>query len=85
MISLEKAMDKAKEIIIKMKGLDTEFYGKPIIDWLDFETVKIEETETTFILKSSLRPNLYVPEQVSFEIHVNKETGELDDFKRLED
>ncbi len=85
MINLEKAMDKAKEVIIKMKGLDTEFYGKPMIDWLNFETVKKDETETSFILKSSLRPIMFTPEQVSFEIHVNKETGELDDFKRLDD
>ncbi len=85
MINLENAMDKAKEIIIKMKGLDMEFYGKPIIDWLNFETVKKDETETIFILKSSLNPNLFIPEQVSFEIHINKKTGELDDFKRLED
>ena len=85
MISLEKAMDKAKEVLIKMKGLDTEFYGKPMIDWLDFETVKKDETETSYILKSSLRSNMFTPEQISFEIHVNKETGELDDFKRLDD
>ncbi|MHA1490490.1 MAG: hypothetical protein ACTSRI_12650 [Promethearchaeota archaeon] len=85
MISLESVMDKAKEIIIKMKELDMEFYGKPMIFWLNFEIVKKDETETTYILKSSLRTNLFIPEQVFFDIHINKETGELDDFKRLED
>ncbi len=85
MISLQKAMDKAKEVIINMKGLDTEFYGKPMIDWLDFETVKKSETDEIYILKSTFRANMFKPDIVSFEIHVNKETGELDDFKRLED
>jgi len=85
MISLEKAMDKAKEVIVKMKGLDTEFYGKPMIDWLNFETVKKDETDKSYILKSSFKANMFNPEQVSYEIHVNKETGELDDFKRLDE
>ncbi|MBA7518106.1 hypothetical protein ES705_10172 [subsurface metagenome] len=85
MISLEKALDKAKEVIINMKGLDTEFYGKPMIDWLDFETVKKRETEKSYILKSTFRANMFNTDKVSFEIHINKETGELDDFKRLED
>lgn len=85
MISLEKAMDKAKEILIKMKGLDTKFYGKPMIDWLNFETVKKDETDKNFILKSSFIENMFNPEKVSFEIHINKETGELDDFKRLDE
>lgn len=85
MISLEKAMDKAKEILIKMKGLDTKFYGKPMIDWLNFETVKKDETDKNFILKSSFIENMFNPGKVSFEIHINKETGELDDFKRLDE
>ena len=86
MISLEKALEKAKEVITNMKGLDSLFYGKPMIDWLDFETVKEGETEKDFILKSSYRANMFdILEKISFEIHVNKETGELDDFKRLED
>ncbi|KKK69244.1 hypothetical protein LCGC14_2936000, partial [marine sediment metagenome] len=38
-----------------------------------------------YVAKIFFTENMFNPEKVSFEIHINKETGELDDFKRLDE
>lgn len=83
MINQEAAIMKSKQFIAKIKGLEIELSGRPLIDWLNFEPIGINEVEENYVIKCSLNQNLFTSKQVVFEIQVNKETGEIYDIKRL--
>ncbi len=83
MITLEDAVSKAKDFLMKMKGLDIEFAGRKLIDWLDFDASKEEETLEYYCLIINLIENMFSKNRVKYKIQVNKETGNVDDFKKI--
>ena len=66
-----------------MKGLDIDFSGRKLIDWLNFEAENDEETNSDYTIICKFQENLFNPNRVTFRILVNKETGDIDDFKRV--
>ena len=83
MINAERAMEKSKEFLEKIKGLDLELGGRKLIDWLNFEAENDEETNSDYTIICKFQENLFNPNRVTFRILVNKETGDIDDFKRV--
>lgn len=85
MINLEKAVESAKTFLNKMKGLNVEFNGRPLMDWLDFEAVNEKEDSDNYYINCRFRENLFSTNRVSFRIKVSKETGEITDVKRVQE
>ncbi len=85
MMTLEDALEKAKRFIAKMKGLDIELGGRPLIDYLDFTIVETDENINFYVLSVELTSNLYSPNRVTYRVDVNKETGNVDDIKRIKE
>ena len=83
MTNLEEAIEIAKSLLVKMKGLDTNFSGRPLIDWLDFEAVKDNETQRHYDIKCTFQENLFTPNKVSFRIRIDKSNGEIADVQRI--
>lgn len=83
MITFEDALDSTKNFISKMKGLDIELSGRPLLDYLDFTILKKEETSEHFILFVNFISGIYNPNRVSFRVNVNKETGNIEDIERI--
>lgn len=84
-ITLEEALETAKRFIVKMKGLDVMLQGRPLIDYMDFTLLNTRKDTDYHILNVTLIPHPYIHDYAFFSIKVNKETGNVDDFKRLED
>ncbi len=68
-----------------MKGLDIELSGRPLIDYLDFTIVNTDKNPEYYILEVEFISNLYSPNHVSFRVDVNKDTGNVDDIKRIKE
>ncbi len=84
MITLENALEKTKEFIAKMKGLDIVLGGgRPLIDLLDFQIINKEENEKYYTLFVEFIASLYNSNRVTFRVKVNKETGTVDDIERI--
>ena len=83
MINQEAAIIKSKQFLAKIKGLEIEVSGRPLIDWLNFEPIGINEIDGNYLIKCSINESLFTSKQVVFEIQVNKDTGEISDIKRL--
>ena len=83
MITLENALINAKKFIAKMKGLDLELSGRPLIDYLDFTPLKTEETPEDYLLFIDFISGLFNQERVKFKIKVNKETGNVEDIEKI--
>jgi hypothetical protein len=84
MATLEKALTTAKSFIAKMKGLDIELNGRPLIDYLDFTPLKTEETPQHYLLFVEFISGLYNQNRVQFKIKVNKETEEVEDIEKID-
>jgi len=83
MITLENALINAKKFIAKMKGLDFELSGRPLIDYLDFTPLKTEETPEDYLLFIDFISGLFNQERVKFKVKVNKETGNVEDIEKI--
>ena len=83
MITLENALINAKKFIAKMKGLDLELSGRPLIDYLDFTPLKTEETPEDYLLFIDFISGLYNQKRVKFKVKVNKETGNVEDIEKI--
>ena len=83
MITLEDALITAKNFIAKMKGLDQELSGRPLIDYLDFTPIKTEVTNNEYLLFIEFISGLFSDNRVKFKIKVNKETGNVEDIERI--
>jgi hypothetical protein len=83
MITFEEALDSTKNFISKMKGLDIELNGRPLLDYLDFTILKKEETSGQFILFVNFISGIYNPNRVNFRVNVNKENGNVEDIERI--
>lgn len=83
MITLENALVNAKNFIAKMKGLDLELSGRPLIDYLDFTPLKTEENDQNYLLYIEFLSGLFNQERVQFKIKVNKETGSIEDIEKI--
>jgi len=83
MITLEDALINAKRFIAKMKGLDLELSGRPLIDYLDFTPLKTEETPQDYLLFIEFISSLFNQNRVKFKVKVNKETGNVEDIEKI--
>jgi len=83
MITLENALINAKKFIAKMKGLDLELSGRPLIDYLDFTPLKTEETPEDYLLFIDFISGLYNQKRVKFKVKVNKKTGNVEDIEKI--
>ena len=83
MITLEDALINAKKFIAKMKGLDLELSGRPLIDYLDFTPLKTEETPQDYLLFIDFISGLFNQNRVKFKVKVNKETGNVEDIEKI--
>ncbi|MFO8019984.1 MAG: hypothetical protein R6U96_15270 [Promethearchaeia archaeon] len=84
MISLEDALFNAKKFIAKLKGLDQELSGRPLIDYLDFTPLKTEENPNNYLLYVELLSGLFNQNRNKFKIKVNKETGNVEDIEKVD-
>ena len=82
-MNLENAIDKAKGFFVKMKGLDIEFSGRPLIDWLNFEAVIEKETDYQFHLVCSFQENLFNDNRAKFKVIIDKDKGEIKGVQRI--
>ena len=85
LISLVDALINAKKFIAKMKGLDLELSGRPLIDYLDFTPLKTEETPQDYLLFIDFISGLYNQNRVKFKVKVNKETGNIEDIEKVDE
>lgn len=83
MTNLEEATAIAKAFLVKMKGLDAKLSGRQLIDWLDFEAVKDNETQKYYDIKCTFQENLFTSNRVSFRIRIDKSNGEIVDVQRI--
>ncbi|MHA1490385.1 MAG: hypothetical protein ACTSRI_12120 [Promethearchaeota archaeon] len=83
MITLENALNNAKDFIAKMKGLDLKLQGTPLIDLLDFYIIRKEETPSHFSLFVNFQSNVFSANRSSFRVDVNKETGVVEDIEKI--
>lgn len=85
MTNLVEATEIAKAFLVKMKGLDILFSGRQLIDWLDFEAIKDNETQNHYDIKCTFQENLFTPNRISFKIRIAKSDGEIVDVQRVND
>jgi len=83
MITLEDALVNAKRFIAKMKGLDLELSGRPLIDYLDFTPLKTDENPQDYLLIIEFISGLFNQDRVKFKVKVNKETGNVEDIEKI--
>ena len=84
-ITLEEALKNTKNFIAKMKGLNTEINGRPLIDFADFLLLNTKNDSENYILEVSVISNPFdQTKRASFESTINKETGNIDNFKRID-
>jgi len=83
LLNFEQAVDKAKTFLAKMKGYNIEFSGRLMIDWLDFEVEKQNETSDQFDLTCSFQENLFGDQRVKFFIRIDRVKGEVVDVQRI--
>lgn len=82
---LEKAVIKTKNFIAKMKGMNTEINGRPLIDFADFTILNAETDSKNHVLKFSIITNPFDQnERAFFEATINKKTGDITNFKRID-
>ena len=84
MITLEDALINAKKFLAKMKGLDVELSGRPLIDYLDFTALKTEVTSNDYLLFVDFISGLFNKNRETFKLKVNKETGIVEDIEKIE-
>ncbi len=82
-MNFEMAVDRARSFLAKMKGLDVEFGGRALIDWLDFEVKKTKDTEYQFDLICSFKENIFSDQIVHFYVRIDRIKGEVVDVQRV--
>jgi hypothetical protein len=82
-INFEKAVHKAKDFISEIKGLDADLSGRKLINWLNFDIERKEESDKFFILYISFLENIFSNNRVKYRVKVKKETGAIEDVEKI--
>ncbi len=83
MVTLEDATINSKNYLAKMKGLDIDFSGRPIIDYLDFTVLKSEETTENYILSVDFISGMFSAMRSRFKLKIDKKTGIVKEVERI--
>ena len=83
MTTVEEAMEIAKRIIAKMKGLDKPFAGVPMIDFCDFSVDKINIVNENYELIVEFNSALLSTIRLKFLVKINVDTGEVLDVENV--
>lgn len=82
-INYKTAVGKAKDFITELKGLDVDFAGRKLVNWLNFDVEKKEESKDSYILYLSFYESLFTDKRIKYKVKINKETGEVEDGQRV--
>ncbi len=82
-INLEGAIAKVKNFFAELKGVDLKVEGNiKLIDLLDFDVLKTEETKEEFIINCGVKENLFSPKKLEYKVEVDKKTGEIKNVEK---
>jgi len=83
MVTLEQSVEKCRDFLAKMKGAEIKIADRAkLIDLLNFEVLKTEETEKEFIIECRLKENLFSDSFAEYKINIDKESGEIKNILR---